>query len=404
MSDPDVSDLISVERAIQIIDSTPITLQSSQTAMEGSYGCRLARDLRSDRDYPPFDKSQMDGFAIRAADASSRLKVVGEIAAGGLSDRAIGTGEAIAIMTGAPVPAGADAIVPVEHTRREGEFVRIEKPVKPGQSIAKRGNDCVAGEVVLKAGIRMAGAQIAVAASIGATEVSIYPPSRVAVLSTGDEIVPIDQTPGPTQIRNSNAIMLQSLLRRGYGCFVDSVATARDEPSVIRREIEKAFESCTVLFISGGMSMGEYDFVPRVLQELGFEFKITKLRIKPGKPFVFGGKGDGAAAKYVFGLPGNPVSSFVCTVRLASRLLTRLSGGMPDDRVIRAKIEGSLPANGPREFYLPGIWNGETVRPLQWKGSADIYALAQANVLIVRPENDGAVASGGVVRALEIPT
>jgi molybdopterin molybdotransferase len=404
MSDPEVSDLITVERAIQIIDSTPITLQSSETAMAGSYGCRLARDIHADRDYPPSDKSLMDGFAIRAADASSRLRVVGEIAAGASADRAIGAGQAIAIMTGAPMPPGADSVVPIENTWRDGEFIQIDKPAKLGQAIAKRASDCAAGAVVLKTGTRMGSAQIAVAASVGATRVSVYAPPRVAVLSTGDEIVPVDRTPGPSQIRNSNALMLQSLLRRGFGCFVDSVSTARDEPKLIRSEIEKAFESCAVLFVSGGMSMGEYDFVPRVLLEMGFDLKITKLRIKPGKPFVFGVKGEGATAKYVFGLPGNPVSSFVCTVRLASRLLTRLAGGMPEDRIITAKIEGRLGANGPREFYSPGIWNGETVRPLQWKGSADIYTLAQANVLMIRPESDGAVASGSVVRAMEIPS
>src|SRR5690349_8803867 len=203
MSDFDVSDLITVERAIQIIDSTPITLQSSETAMEGSYGCRLAKDLHADRDYPPFDKSLMDGFAIRAADASSPLRVVGEIAAGGSPSRRLVEGEAVAVMTGAPLPAGADSVVPIEHTRREGDFVRIDKPVKRGQSIAKCGSDCAAGDVVLKAGTRMGSAQLAVAASVGATRVSVYAPPRVAVLSTGDEIVPIDQVPGPSQIRNS---------------------------------------------------------------------------------------------------------------------------------------------------------------------------------------------------------
>jgi molybdopterin molybdotransferase len=403
MSDPDVSELITVDRAIEIIDSIPLALESAETKMEGTHGCRLAKDVRADRDYPPFDKSLMDGFAIHAADGASKLRVVGEIAAGASAQRAVQQGEAIAIMTGAPLPPGAETVVPIEHTRRDGDFITIEKPVKPGQSIARRGSDCAVGEVVLKAGTRMGSAQMAVAASVGATSVSIYPPPRVAVLSTGDEIVPIDQTPGPSEIRNSNALMLQTLLRRSFGCFVDSVSTARDEPSLIRREIEKAFESCQVLFVSGGMSMGEYDFVPRVLFEMGFDLKITKLRIKPGKPFVFGTKGDGANAKFVFGLPGNPVSSFVCTLRLAARLLTRLAGGTPEERILHGKIEHPLPANGPREFYLPGFHRDGSIRPLQWKGSADLYTLAQANVLIIRPENDDALVAGSVVRALEIP-
>jgi molybdopterin molybdotransferase len=404
MSDPDVSDLITVDRAIEIIDSTPVFPKSDRAEMEGTYGCRLAEDVRADRDAPPFEKSLMDGFAVRAGDAGSRLRMVGEIAAGGASDRSVAQGEAIAIMTGAPLPPGTEAVVPIEHTRREGDFIVIEKPVKPGQAIAIRGSDCRAGDVVLKAGTRMGAAQLSVAASVGALEVGIFQPPRVAILCTGDEIVPIDQTPGPSQIRNSNMLMLQALLRRNLGCFVDSTATARDKPDVIRNEIERALETCTCLFISGGMSMGEYDYVPRVLSEIGFDLKITKLRIKPGKPFVFGVRGSRDEAKYVFGLPGNPVSGFVCTLRLAARLLARLAGGTPEDRIISAKIEVPLAANGPREFYLPGIHNDGTIRPLQWKGSADIYALAQANVLIIRAENEPALAAGTVVRAMEIPS
>ncbi|HTL29789.1 MAG TPA: gephyrin-like molybdotransferase Glp [Tepidisphaeraceae bacterium] len=404
MSEPDVSDLLTVDRAIEIIDSTPVTPKSDRTDMTGTRGCRLAEDVRSDRDYPPFDKSLMDGFAVRIGDITSPLRVVGEIAAGASADRALGVGEAIAVMTGAPIPSNTEAIVPVEYTQRVGDSITILKSVKEGQAIARRGSDCRAGEIVLKAGTRLNAAQLAVAASVGATEVSIFLPPRVAVLSTGDEIVPIEAAPGPSQIRNSNALMLESMLRHSFGCFVDSVATAPDKPELIRREIDAALESCTVLFVSGGMSMGEYDFVPRVLDEMGFDLKITKLRIKPGKPFVFATKGVGDATRYVFGLPGNPVSSFVCTLRLASRLLVRLSGGTSEERVITAKIEDALPANGPREFYQPGIWNGESIRPLQWKGSADIYTLARANVLIVRPENEASLPPGSIVRAMEIPS
>jgi len=343
---------------------------------------------------------------VRCADLATtpvELKVAGEIAAGSSAARGLAPGEAIAIMTGAPLPGGADGVIPVEDTERVGgDRVRIHRGTTPGRFIAKTGSDVRGGAVVLEKGTLLGPAQLAVAASVGAARVRAFARLHVAVLSTGDELVPFDQTPGGAQIRNSNSIMLVSLLRR-LGCGVTDFGNVRDDPERVRDALEKAMR-VDVLFVTGGMSMGQYDFVPRTLIELGAELKITKLRIKPGKPFVFATHGSpGSSMRYVFGLPGNPVSGFVCTVRLASRLLARLAGGSPRERLVDAKLANPLPANGPREFYQPVFLDSGTVTPLQWKSSADIYSLARANALLARAETEPALAAGANVRVIELP-
>ena len=273
------------------------------------------------------------------------------------------------------------------------------------------------------------------------------------MLGSGDEIVPVDQTPLEWQIRNSNNAMLVALLER-LGCDVTDLGVAADEPDAIRAAIEPGLEY-DALFITGGMSMGQFDYVPKVLLELGVQLKISKVRMKPGKPFVFGTKrrstedrvpsagekvpsaeasaGDKSAASsletqhsapatqhsalstssFVFGLPGNPVSAFVCTLRLASRVLARLAGGPPRERWVTGRIEQGLPANGPREFYQPVIYRTPTshkstqnelpnIEVLSWKGSADVFTLAKANALLIRTENEPALPKGTMVRVLEI--
>ncbi|HEY1628987.1 MAG TPA: molybdopterin molybdotransferase MoeA, partial [Tepidisphaeraceae bacterium] len=376
------------------------------------------------------------GYAVRCADVMQtpmELEIIGEIAAGAAAKFSIGEKQTAVIMTGAPLPSGADGVVPVEETeilpplplgegrgegvrenrgaayserpltlslsrRERGQIVRILHADDPLRFVAHRGADCAAGSVVLRRGVKLEAAQLAVAASFGASEVDLFAKPRAAVLSTGDELVAIDAMPGAAQIRNSNNLMLVALLRR-LGCEVSDLGTARDDVATIREKIQNGLEF-DALFVTGGMSMGEYDFVPKVLLELGVELKITKLRIKPGKPFVFGEKGK----SYVFGLPGNPVSGFVCALRLCSRLLARMGGGVAEEKWIFAKLESQLEKNGSREFYQPAVLHGENVTPLKWKGSADIYTLAAANCLIVRGENERALPAGETVKLLEIPS
>jgi len=225
--------------------------------------------------------------------------------------------------------------------------------------------------------------------------------------------VEIDQTPTGSQIRNSNGLMTAALLER-MGCEVAQLGIVADRKEEIRAAIEEGLRH-DVLFVSGGMSMGAYDYVPQLLREMGLDLRITKLRIKPGKPFVFGvGEGSGfrvqgsgnAGSSYVFGLPGNPVSGFVCTVRLAARLIERLAGGVPRERWVMARLGVGLAASGGREFYQPAALVGEggvaVATPLAWKGSADLFTLARADGLLVRGENEGALGVGAVVRVLAI--
>jgi molybdopterin molybdotransferase len=278
----------------------------------------------------------------------------------------------------------------------------------------------------LARGTLLGPAQIAVAASVGAATLDVYTRPRVAILSTGDEIVPADQQPGPAEIRNSNSYMLHALLTR-LGCQVRDLGIVPDQPDLIRSKMEQGLASDEVLFVTGGMSMGEYDYVPRLLIEMGVELRISKVRIKPGKPFVFGVRADrgvsehfGVAphvqaglhvdtdstesSKFFFGLPGNPVSGYVCTLRLASRLLARMAGGEPAQELVSAMLRKPLAVNGPREFCQPAVLDDAGgIDPLEWKGSADIYTLAAANALIIREENAPAAAVGVRVGCIRMP-
>jgi molybdopterin molybdotransferase len=414
-----VSQLLSVSEAIALIDAVEVTPRIVRVPLGEARGLYLAQDLAADRDYPPFDKSLMDGYAVRAADVAAApvtLRWAGEVAAGAQASRPLAPGEAMAIMTGAPIPAGADGVVPIEETTRDGQTIRIDRIINPTRFIARRGADIAAGTIVLRRGTRLEAAQLAVAATVGAHHVEAHPRVRVAVLNTGDELIDAAETPHGSQIRNSNGPMLVALLER-LGCDVVDLGVVADRKDDIRAAIEEGLQH-DVLFISGGMSMGAYDYVPELLREMKLDLRITKLRIKPGKPFVFatgreftgitggGGIDINFADRFVFGLPGNPVSGYVCTVRLASRLIERLAGGAPRERWVAAKLTAALPANGPREFYQPTKleWTtgGPVATPLGWKGSADLFTLATAHGLLVRDENEPARSPGDAVRVLQI--
>ncbi|MGH7179011.1 MAG: molybdopterin molybdotransferase MoeA [Tepidisphaeraceae bacterium] len=400
-----MSERITVAQAISIIDAQPVAPRVVRVSLEQAHGLRLAQDVVADRDYPPFDKSLMDGYVVRSQDllrSEAVLQCINSVAAGNDAGPAIGEGQCVKIMTGAPMPPGADAVIPVESARADDRGVRLVGPAVKGKYIALRASDCRAGQVVLTRGVSLEAAALAVAASVGAAEVQIFAAPQVAVLATGNELVPFDQQPGPSHIRNSNSIMMVALLRR-LGCEVVDLGVVNDDRAAVRAAVARGMEH-DVLFVTGGMSMGDFDFVPGVLTSEGVEIKISKLRIKPGKPFVFGVRQE-PRQSYVFGLPGNPVSAFACTVRLCRRLLERLAGGQVRERWLNAALTEPLAANGPREFYQPAILHDDSrVTPLAWKGSADIYTLARANALLVRGENEPAQPAGATVRLLEVPS
>ena len=405
VTDVGLDNLISVANAIAILDTTPVSPRTERIALPSADGRVLARPISADRDYPPFDKALMDGYAVRAEDAGGSFRKVGEIAAGGTAGvKALRAGDCVSIMTGAPLPPGADAVVPIEWTSLAGEVVTVRGNVRPGHAVAKRATEAKAGDGILPAGARLGPAQISVCAQVGAALVDVFARPRVGVLSTGDEIVAFDTTPVGSQIRNSNSVLLSALVRR-YGGQVDHLGHVRDDPAAIAEVL--ATPGLDAILVTGGMSMGAYDYTPRVMRELGYELAITKLKIKPGKPFVFARKptpaGKDAPPPFIFGLPGNPVSALVCTVRLVSRLLQRLQGASPEPTWETATLTAALPPNGPREFYQPVLTESGTVSPLAWGGSSDVFTLARANALLIRAADEAALPAGTAVPLLRFP-
>jgi molybdopterin molybdotransferase len=361
----------------------------SSVALGEALGRILAEEIHADRDYPPFDRSTRDGFAVRSEDVKEiprELKVLGEIRAGMSFAGTVGAGECVQIMTGAPVPAGADAVVMVEYTRAAGERITIERGVKRGENVVPRGSEARAGQRELRAGVRMGFAELAVAAQSGHARVSVYPRPRVAVLSTGDEVVAVDATPGPCEIRNSNCVSLAAQAELAGGEPV-ALGNAPDRVRELRAAIERGLEE-DILVLSGGVSMGKYDLVEQVLKELGAEFFFDGVAIRPGKPAVFAVCHD----KLVFGLPGNPVSTMVTFELLVSPAIDVLGGAEARPLgIFRAKLARDVNEKAKVTHFVPAklSWDGgeAQVEALAWQGSGDIAALAEANCFLVVRED-----------------
>ena len=366
----------------------------------------LAEPIVTDVDYPPFDKAMMDGYAVcrGSGDAGSdveHLRVVGQIAAGEAGQtRSLNVGEAIQINTGAPIPVGTESVVRVEDTRLsdDGATVRIPAVLEPGKNIDRRAKHVSAGSVVLEADTRMTPGCLAVAAAAGAAELAVYRQPRVAIMVTGSELVDPSAKPTGGQIRNSNGPMLDALVRDAHAKPVD-VGTVGDDKRMLSEHVRRGLES-DILCISGGVSMGAFDFVPEVLAECGVRTIVRKMALKPGKPTVFGISETGTC---VFGLPGNPIGAFV-----AFWLLVRLAIAARQGRRalaptgIRAVLAGSFKPTQQRETYWPTRIecdeNGELrAEGLSWHGSGDPFGFSRANGLIVRPPNAPAASTGDSV-------
>jgi molybdopterin molybdotransferase len=399
--------MLSVAEAQQIIlqHARPLPAQTVPLA-PGALGLVLAEDVVSDLDMPPHDKSMMDGFAVRAADLVSGkavLSVIEEITAGQTPRLPVGPGQATRIMTGAPRPAGAAAVVMFARTRRlAGRRVEIEDgPPKPGQNVLPRGCEMRRGDAVLAAGAALRPQEFGVLATVGRTEVRAHPAPPVAVLSTGDEVVEAAQTPGPGQIRNGNGPMLCAQVRRAGGVPA-YLGIARDRFDSLRPLVEEGLRH-PVLILSGGVSAGVVDLVPDVLRDLGVAAHFHKVEMKPGKPVLFGTRGD----TLVFGLPGNSVSALVCFELFVRPALRRL-GGHADvgPRTVQARLLEDFPYRTDRPTYHPARLEVDTsgwaVRPVPWFGSPDLRALTRANALLVLPTGDHRHAAGNIFPVLRI--
>jgi len=378
----------------------------------------LAESVIADRDLPPFPRSTRDGYALRSADLANvptTLKVIAEIKAGEKLENIpahIGRREAVAIMTGAPVPDGTDAVVMVEYTGLRGNTVEIKRQVLGGENIVPRGAEAAKGSELISRGTRLNESAIGVAASVGKSLLQVFQRARVAVLTTGDEIVPVDSTPGPTQIRNSNSYSLAAQIERAGGKPV-LLPIAPDERQALRRLIEKGLES-DLLLLTGGVSMGRYDLVEQVLTELQAEFLFTGARVQPGRPVVFGrclagtcGAGTLArdSARYFFGLPGNPVSTMVTFELFVRPMLEALAGISPRNLMfVHARLKSEIRVKPGLKRFLPAILSGEfensQVELVSWQGSGDIAATARSNCYVVIPEDRDRIPAGEFVPIL----
>jgi molybdopterin molybdotransferase len=371
----------------------------------------LAESVIADRNIPPFPRSTRDGYAVRSADVSqtpTRLQLIGEIRAGEHPEKIpslVDSGHAVSIMTGAPVPSGADAVVMVEYTSLEGDVVEITRGVSPGENIVPCGAEANEGSTLISKGTRLDEAAIALAASAGNSLLFVYQRPRVAVLTTGDEIVDVDRAPGPTQIRNSNSYSLAVQIRKAGG-EPGLLPIAPDESHRLRELIEEGL-TYDLLLMTGGVSMGRYDLVEQVLSDLNADFFFTGAMIQPGRPVVFGKCAPGSPAgerksTYFFGLPGNPISTMV-TFELFARPLLEALAGIAERKLkfVHAKLKSEIWVKPGLKRFLPAILSGEfensEVGLVPWQGSGDIAATARANCYVVIPPDRDHIAGGEFV-------
>jgi molybdopterin molybdotransferase len=414
---PNQSLVLTFEEARQAVEdhASRLTSGTSETVALLHAAARVLADpVVADRDIPPFPRSTRDGYAARAADLAklpAKLKVIGEIKAGPSQlPSALSRGEAFSIMTGAPVPPGADAVVMVEYASQQGDLVEIARRVAPGENIVAQAAEAKRGNLLLNRGTRLNEAAIALAASVGRSSLPVFVRPRVAILTTGDEIVDIDTEPGPTQIRNSNSYSLAAQIQQAGGEPV-FLPIAPDEPRRLRQLMEEGLHS-DLPIMTGGVSMGRYDLVEQVLAEMQAEFFFTGAKIQPGKPVVFGriskcGAGalarEGAQApvqhKYFFGLPGNPVSTMV-TFELFARPMLEALAGMPPRPLIflRARLKSEIRVKPGLKRFLPAILSGQyedaDVELVPWQGSGDVAAQARSNCYVVIPADREQIKAG----------
>jgi molybdopterin molybdotransferase len=394
--------MISFEQALNLVAEKLAAANPSPAAevvpLDEARGRVLARDVLADRNYPPFPRSTRDGYALRAADVREvpvSLACVGEARAGAPYPGKLAgeSGVCVEIMTGAPVPPGADAVVMIERTRRDGPRVEILRAVEPFENVVRQGSEAPPGGVVLPRGRRVTPGEMALLASVGAAAIEVFRQPTVAILPTGDEVVPVDHQPRWFEIRNSNAIALGGQVAAAGG-IPHQLGIAPDEVGRLRELIEVGLER-DLLVLSGGVSAGKYDLVERVLAELGAEFYFQSVALRPGKPTVFGR----VRGKFFFGLPGNPVSTFV-TFEIFARPAIAVLGGAAFERplLLRARLGKAFRQSHGLTAFMPArveMQGGDpVVTVVGWQGSGDLVGLAAANCLLAVHPHQTELAAG----------
>jgi molybdopterin molybdotransferase len=391
--------MITVEQALALVENEARPLRAQDVPLIEGRGRILAESVRSDADEPPFDRSQVDGYAIHSADLdqSSTLRIGETILAGRTPSRALAPAEAAVITTGAPLPERADAVVMHEETEVVDQRVRFTRlGIQPGQNVLPRGRIYGAGDTILSDGARLSAAALGLLASVGRVRARVIPRPQLAIVPTGDELVEPEQSPGPGQIRNSNAVMLQALALDRQAAPI-LLPTAPDEPSRLSLILEQGLRH-DVLVISGGVSAGQRDLVPGALQNLGVRPVFHKVRLKPGKPLWFGvgpARGD-QSGTLVFGLPGNPISSLVGFLLFVSPAIGALSGrGWQPSGLTTGRLATEFTHRGDRPTYYPArratpasVDGPALIETLRWAGSADLSAVARAEGFVLFPAGD----------------
>ncbi|HEU4714459.1 MAG TPA: gephyrin-like molybdotransferase Glp [Pyrinomonadaceae bacterium] len=402
--------MISVAEAVQIVRQQTHTLETEKVDLPNALGRVLAQDAVADSDLPPFDRAQMDGYAVRADDTTGApvsLRIAGESAAGKGWHHRLEEGQAVRIMTGAPVPEGADSVQQVEltHELKDGTVVELLAAVETGRSIVKRGAEIQAGEVVLRPGVTINAAMMAVLAAFGYAQVEVARRPRVAVLATGSELVSVNEQPGQDQIRDSNNYSISAYAELA-GAVVKRFPLTRDETSLLTTQIAEAADNFDVVVTSGGVSMGVYDVTKNALHELGAEIFFERVALRPGKPIVFARLPSGAL---FFGLPGNPVSVSVTFNLFTRTALLAMQGAtepvLKQETVALARtIKGTM----DRDSYLPAQLmsndDGELIAfPLKWGGSSDFVSFALTTALVIIPAGVKSAEAGSLVKAIRLP-
>lgn len=405
--------MIRVDQALALVTNTvrpPPWSAAVATPLQDVVGRVLAEDVRADADLPPFSRSTMDGFAVRASDtqaAGARLRVIGESAAGRPFAGAVDAGCAVTIFTGAVLPEDTDAVIQVERTSRDGDVVVCGASLRVGQNVSKRGEDATAGAVLVPRGALLTTGHVGLLASVGAVAPRCLPAPRVAILATGTELVDVAATPALGQIRESNGASLAALVER-TGARVVSRRRLPDDRDVIRAATADALATADVVLLSGGSSVGDYDFTPEVLADLGVVTHFDRIALKPGKPTIFGTREhDDGDQRIVFGVPGNPISAFTVFHLFVKPALVRRFGVVNPGRArLPAALEAPVKRVEEREQALPAVLtlreDGLHARFSGWHGSGDVTCVARANGFVFIPAGSGAAAAGERVFALPL--
>jgi molybdopterin molybdotransferase len=392
---------LSVEDARQAMLSAATALESEIVALASALRRVLAAPVLSTRDQPPFAVSAMDGYALRAADAPGKLRLIGESAAGRGFDGVCGAGQAVRISTGAAVPQGADTVVIQEDVRRDGETVEVPA-AKPGANIRPQGGDFKAGAELLSKGRRLDGVALSLAAASGQAELSVMRKPRIAILSSGDELVPPGASPGRWQIFESATFGVSALVSE-WGGEATKLAIEKDDVAGIARAAHQGLRESDLLVVIGGASVGDHDHARVALMSLGLELLVEKVAVRPGKPTWFGVTGIGP----VLGLPGNPASALVCAHLFLKPLIEKMLGRDPSVKLRKARLAKALPVNGPREHYLRARLDSDDsgtliVRSFEDQDSSLHSVFAAANALIRLQANALTMNEGALVDVLPL--